>query len=1171
MRKIKKRTACLIITILIYQYLIPNYLFLLQPSDASAEEIAPHLTEVPEGYIGIYSISDLNKVRENLSGKYILMNDLNLTGPTSEGGELYNNGTGWTPIGSKTAPFTGTLDGNGFRIIGLHINMETTQNDYAGLFGYANSAQILNLGMDSSSIKIDNQSTDSSTSNAYAGGIVGYGYDITITNSYNTGSIQAISLFESYAGGLVGEVETSYNKTSTITNAYNKGEVNAKTYTGGIAGNVTRTNITQTYNTGNISPASNGSKYVGGIVGYGYYATITETSNSGQINYGTYGGGIAGYLSSSKIDISDNTGDLNSTINFSTGGGIAGSITSTTISHSKNKGKISSLPDYSNGGGIVGAAKGNSSIVKSYNQGDVTVGSSGGGITGEMYNSIVVQAYNSGNIKGFYTGGINGYASSTTIKESYNIGMINAKCYSGGIAGDVTTSTIQNSYNVGRVSTSYWNCSNGAIAGEFEGNLLNNYFLDNMSNGVGTGSAEGTFKKTLEEMKSPSTFSGFDFTTIWTTGQNSQYHFPELAGMELAGLESVVKIEMKSLPEKLNYIQGEDLDLTGASITAFSNFGNTFDKNVTMQMVDSYYKNEARTQQPRVTYEGLSVYFTVTVEKDVTPPAIPVVKPVTDQSTNVQGEAEPGSKITVKNAYGKTIGTGTTVVDGTFDVLIPVQKRQSLLLVTATDQFGNQSGAAEVGVMDVTPPAKPIVNQVTDQSTSITGTAEETTIVHAQVGNDEWSNISYDGTFEINIPKLKGGTIIDVWVSDFSGNVGEITKVTVVDETAPSVPEVHEMTDFDTTLTGSAEPESTVVARVDGNELSRATAGSNGDFSIPLEKQAAGTTIEVIAIDAVGNKSVPAYIQVSDLKPALKKLVGENRYSTAVEISKLGWSKADTVFLVNGWAIADGLTATPLASANDAPILLTTKESIPDETFKEIQRLDVKTVVLIGGTSVISDSIKDSFEASGIMVSRIGGENRYETSLMIAQELDKVSEVNTVYMAYGYGEPDALSIAAQSGKSKQPIILTEKQAVPTKTIDWLKDEGLQTAYFIGGTTVIAPAIINQMNQITAQNVLNNRLSGDNRLQTNAKVIETFYPQSTMSTIMAANSDTTKLVDALSAGPLAAKYNVPVLLVSNYGLDSAQIGALESKKTTNVHQIGGGIESSVLNQLVELMN
>ena len=92
----------------------------------------------------------------------------------------------------------------------------------------------------------------------------------------------------------------------------------------------------------------------------------------------------------------------------------------------------------------------------------------------------------------------------------------------------------------------------------------------------------------------------------------------------------------------------------------------------------------------------------------------------------------------------------------------------------------------------------------------------------------------------------------------------------------------------------------------------------------------------------------------------------------------------------------------------------------------KIKRLKAKKVVLIGGTGVISANVENTLKSNGLTVSRIGGENRYETSLMIAKELDKLIDVQTVYMAYGLGEPDALSIAAQAGQTKQPIILTDK-------------------------------------------------------------------------------------------------------------------------------------------------
>ncbi|MBQ8511547.1 MAG: hypothetical protein IJ497_02945 [Clostridia bacterium] len=90
------------------------------------EDSAARLNEVPDGYTGIYTAADLDAVRENLGGKYILMNDITLTEDDFADG-------GFVPIGNQNYPFTGIFNGNGYVIRGLRVNGDY---DYAGLFGY---------------------------------------------------------------------------------------------------------------------------------------------------------------------------------------------------------------------------------------------------------------------------------------------------------------------------------------------------------------------------------------------------------------------------------------------------------------------------------------------------------------------------------------------------------------------------------------------------------------------------------------------------------------------------------------------------------------------------------------------------------------------------------------------------------------------------------------------------------------------------------------------------------------------------------------------------------------------------------------------------------------------------------------------------------------------------
>ncbi|WHZ02783.1 cell wall-binding repeat-containing protein [Neobacillus sp. YX16] len=462
----------------------------------------------------------------------------------------------------------------------------------------------------------------------------------------------------------------------------------------------------------------------------------------------------------------------------------------------------------------------------------------------------------------------------------------------------------------------------------------------------------------------------------------------------------------------------------------------------------------------------------------------------------------------------------------------------------------------------------PIVNPVAENSNLMTGTADALATLVVKVGTTKIGQATADqsGKFSATIPVQKAGTKLEITATDREGNVSETITVIVKDMTPPTKPTVDVVTDHEKVLTGKAEPNAIVIAKVVGKEIGRSTVGASGTFSITIPAQPAGKVIEVTAVDKSDNISDVASLTVTK---KLKTLIGPTRYSTAVMVSQTGWNTSNTVLLVNGFAIVDGLTATPLATAKDAPILLTEADSIPQVTLDELARLKAKEIILIGGEGVISHQVESVLKEKGYKFTRIGGLSRKDTSLMIAKELDKLIDVSTIHVAYGWGEPDALSIAAQAGLKKQPIILADKNSVPAETLAWLKTETLSNAYFIGGEGVVAPAIVSEIDKITSVNVLANRLNGLDRHETNAKVMSKFYPEAELSSILVAKSETANLVDALAAGPLAAKLGSPVLLISSYvGLLPEQKQVLAGKHSKYVHQIGGGVNPAAVREVVQ---
>lgn len=324
--------------------------------------------------------------------------------------------------------------------------------------------------------------------------------------------------------------------------------------------------------------------------------------------------------------------------------------------------------------------------------------------------------------------------------------------------------------------------------------------------------------------------------------------------------------------------------------------------------------------------------------------------------------------------------------------------------------------------------------------------------------------------------------------------------------------------------------------------------------------------------DILNNEKLQNDIKDLYTKPStqVKSLQGNRRFETAVSISKEGWnSNADTVIIASAYSVVDGSSATPLASIKNAPILLVDKNEVTNSTKEELKRLNPSNIIVIGGTNVVNDNTYNELKSilPSASIKRIGGINRYETSLNIAKEMSKYKNIDKVYVAGGHGEADALSIASKAGEDKAPIILTPKDDLTYDSYDWLKSQNLLDAYFIGGDLVISDNVINKVNSVTSNNVLNNRVDGLNRQETNAKVIQKFYTNSNYNALLVTKSN--PLVDALSAGPLAAKKNSPIVLVSDT-IHNSQKDILSNKSTDLVYKVGGGINQNSFNSILDIL-
>lgn len=168
-------------------------------------------------------------------------------------------------------------------------------------------------------------------------------------------------------------------------------------------------------------------------------------------------------------------------------------------------------------------------------------------------------------------------------------------------------------------------------------------------------------------------------------------------------------------------------------------------------------------------------------------------------------------------------------------------------------------------VSDSVAPDTPVVNDVTDQSTEVTGTTEAGATVEVSVDGTvigTGTASSENGSFNIAISKLTAGTEVSVTATDAAGNVSEATVVTVLDVTAPEAPKVNSVIHNDTVVTGTTEAGATVKVMMDGDVLGTFVADRNGKFSVKVTKQKHKNYLTVTATDAAGNVSKATTVDV---------------------------------------------------------------------------------------------------------------------------------------------------------------------------------------------------------------------------------------------------------------------------------------------------------------------
>lgn len=332
--------------------------------------------------------------------------------------------------------------------------------------------------------------------------------------------------------------------------------------------------------------------------------------------------------------------------------------------------------------------------------------------------------------------------------------------------------------------------------------------------------------------------------------------------------------------------------------------------------------------------------------------------------------------------------------------------------------------------------------------------------------------------------------------------------------------------------------------------------------------------------------------------PTTKRLAGSDRYTTAVKAAQDGWSSSYYAVLAYGENYADALSAVPLAKKYDAPILLTYTNSIPANVMDEFKSLNVGKVFIIGGTAVVSSNVEAQLNSQGIQVERLGGVDRYDTSVKVAE---KFGNVDTLTVATGEDYSDAISIGPAAAAMGVPVLLVPKNIMPDATKEYInklktiknseysnpqngqKDNDKNNVgafknmkvFVVGDNNIVSDNVArefeNTFKDDTEVQQFGNveRIIGQDKYERNINVIGRFIENSGGSTINYNDHSNSK--DDYKKTQYATKYDLfsfnNIYIASGEGFADALAGAALAAKTKSPIILSGNSNSQLLKNFI----
>ncbi|MGA1836837.1 cell wall-binding repeat-containing protein [Herbiconiux sp. 11R-BC] len=296
---------------------------------------------------------------------------------------------------------------------------------------------------------------------------------------------------------------------------------------------------------------------------------------------------------------------------------------------------------------------------------------------------------------------------------------------------------------------------------------------------------------------------------------------------------------------------------------------------------------------------------------------------------------------------------------------------------------------------------------------------------------------------------------------------------------------------------------------------------------------------------ATGNISV-----VLSVKSTVERIGGADRFAVSAAASAGAFpAHVPVAYVASGAVFPDALSAGAAAGAQGAPVLLIEKDSVPAVVGTELSRLQPGKIVMLGGLNTLSAQVQTALSDYSGDVTRVGGADRYVVSAAVSRGVFAPMRP-VVFIASGEVFPDALSGSAAVGIVGGPLLLVQKNSIPSDVAAEIARLTPLQIVVLGGKNTIADEVVTTL-QRSANTI---RIDGSDRFEVSASVsANTFAPADTHTVYVASGAG---FPDALSGSAAAISKHAPVLLVTKDGIPAPVATELDRLKPTRIVVLGG---------------